>query len=271
MRPTGVGARMPMPCPWICLGCGWLDDGPRAGDPMRTEGTRTPTYPCRHCGSPAWLDLGDAAAAANLRELELADLGARRRRLTDGARTLALAVGGLTPALLGAPLGVAIVGGAIGCAMASRRLIALLRDSERMRSPWRWRLPELASPRVGEVTRTGVVTADSRTRAPFSGRPCVAWRVDVRHARAQRGAVALAEQGSVPLAIDGTWLPAAPLLALPLEPCPGSEAASTFLASRGLDPNDALTLHEAVLDADTVVALHHVHHRGAGILCAHRG
>ncbi len=75
----------------------------------------------------------------------------------------------------------------------------------------------------------------------------------------------------MPLAIDGMWLPAAPLLELPLEPCQGSERASTFLASRGLDPNDPLTLREAVLDADTVAALHHVDDGGAGILRPRRG
>jgi len=173
-------SRESFPCMFLCDGCGYL---------CKTD------PPCPSCGRKAWIDLGYWNHAEALRAREEDERRHPPERLKWQVRLAALQAGGAVGiggaaglalaglATVGAPLALALGAGATLLTYTfGRRKIAWSIMSRHVQTPTRWHAPlPLADPKatpasrvVGPVRPTGPLL-----RAPFSGRPCVAYDLGV--------------------------------------------------------------------------------------------
>lgn len=262
-------AKEPFDCMFLCDHCGYLAD---------TAAT------CPSCTHMAWIDLDNWAHAEALRQVEES---ARQRPIAEvrwGVRAMSLAIGatlgcGLTAglALAGglALIGAGVIGfgaGATGAATAlthalGRRAFGWRFMARRVRDPARWRLPlPFADPRATVAARV-VGPARARgplLRAPFSGRPCVAYEVavlfDYPH-DAWPPTWVLREVRSCALEVEGREVAAdAAMLELPTQaidrPALDEDGKRRFLRERGLFLADGeFDLFEAVVLPDQTVEL----------------
>lgn len=261
-----------MPCALQCLGCGFLAIAPDGGDPMREDAEAWRSLPCRGCGARSWVDLADVQAAEALREFERRELGLSRGVVASSFAALglggiiALAIGGFVAATLDPIMTAAMVfGGLAGEIHCGRRIAAAL--GVPARRAWRWHAPARVFS-IGDRIAAGAVAGDAELTAPISGRPAVAWRVEVRYPTDRAGEFALVEQHSAAQAVGDTPLVDEPTIATHGTPVTAStELASRYLVSRGLDPNEILEIVERVVSAGDQVELRSEADGGPPILC----
>lgn len=276
-RTTG---RASEPCHLSCTGCGALAPPPPL-DPQRGDAARLD--PCKHCGTSAWVDLSEDEATRGLATVEAYEHKTidRRRRILHWV----LRIGGaITMGLLcffaaaSSPSGifafltmlvgfVSVCFFALGYGQATR--------VEQRSLPYRWMLPlPPSTPVAAGGTRlrgpVGPNDDDEPLRAPFTGRPCLAYRVVVRREDAPRNAVAaLVAQGACDLRIEGR-----PVLAstvrLDLDTRPvrveheREAAALAYLRRHGIfDTDGPWILEEAVLEPGDEVLVQAAERGGA--------
>jgi hypothetical protein len=261
-----VHERLALPCPSLCLRCGYLEPPARPGDPMRTVLGVPAAGACRHCGAREWADLADVSTSESTREVERYE--ALTRTWPRYAANLVLATiatsAGLASLGMGTGLGVSTFALATGAgARAARSITALLRG--RRRTPWRWRVPAL-SHREGAVIARGEVHGDEILRAPLSGRAALAWRVEARYDDRPRAPIALIEQSCGALQIGTVVLEQEPTIGVRTESVTLASDADDYLRSRGLDPCDALRLREAIVEPGAAMTLYTDRRRGPPVL-----
>jgi hypothetical protein len=258
--------RLALPCPWLCLECGYLEVPARAGDPMRTVSGDVAPGACRHCRARAWADLADVATSESTREIERHEALTRTwPRYTANVVLATLATGaGIASLGMGTVVGVSVFALATVAGTRAARSIAALFGSRR-RTPWRWRVPALTH-REGAVLACGQVQGDEILRAPLSGRPALAWRIEVGYDERPRAPLALVEQSCSVLQIDTVAVAQEPTLALPTESVTLTDDAGVHLRSRGLDPCDALWCREAIVEPGAMVTLYEDRRGGPPIL-----
>lgn len=257
--PEHAPSQHPFACAQLCLACGWLEPPSPGGDPMRSDPAQEQRHACPRCGTRNWADLRAIETASALVASEAMEL-----ELREGLRVAPWLVL-FSPALFGAALvgiwyevptlfGItALATALIFTAHYGRTVMHALQTPRR--TAWRWHAPSRCV-RAGRVRMRGTVTGDRALRSPLLGRPCIAWRVEVRYRHDRGDAFALVEQAAATLACDGTALAREPSLAIA-----GTEIASElphvrrWLEIRGIDPNDVASLTEAVLDDGTAVSL----------------
>jgi hypothetical protein len=249
--------RVAFPCASGCLACGWLELPAEPGDPMRrAQQAELPPHPCPKCGARSWLDLADEATMRAWTELERRELEGRPSRLGASVMT-ALGLGLVAIVSIGGvPLFEAFPVLAIAgtcAAFGAHRLREAMAPRRRRR--YRWRTPALRSEATDRIAQ-GPIEGGESTVAPVTGRPCIAWRVEVRRVGDPDGRVALLEQSCRATRVGGTPLATEPTLALAVAPvCAESTEACTYLRSRGIDPHDAIEVSEAILVPRDVVVL----------------
>lgn len=258
--------RLALPCPSLCLECGYLEPPARPGDPMRTVSGDVATCACRHCGARAWADLADISTGESTREIERHE--ARTRTWPRYAANLVLATlatgAGIASLGMGTAVGVSVFAlAAVAGTRATRSITALFHG--RRRTPWRWRVPALTH-RDGAVIAQGEAQGDEILRAPLSGRAALAWRIEVRYDDRPNAPIALVEQSCGALQIDTVALEQEPTLAVRTESVTLAGDAGDYLRSRGLDPCDALRFREAIVEPGATVTLYADRRGGPPIL-----
>ncbi len=167
--------REDFPCEFLCADCGCL-----LGEP---------TPRCPSCRSESILDLADVEVASRLRELEEPDTEAHETALTSwlGAGAGAAALGTAAALLLHPLAGLASLA---AFPLLLTQLLPKLQTRQLQSGlvPTRWRLP--AAPQQGQIVGPQIVVGRARgaerMQAPISGASCIAWRVTVADAGAER-------------------------------------------------------------------------------------
>lgn len=272
-RSSEVSDRLPYACYFLCDACGWLEDRPTGGDPMRSDREQLEPGPCPSCQSRRWVDLGNQSLALSYRESEAfgnelhAQRSRRRGLLMGGLMMVALLFG-----CLGAFESIERPGLLVGLVLAfgawQAWAIAGLAYEQRpgRARPRRWRRP-LPRPELATAVKDPVeasIEGDAVLRAPLGGEPCVAWSVQV-----WSGDELLLDEGhQAPLSVGGVQLPAdAVTLELrrrsrPL-PAGDDEPLVRFMGRRGLSIHDAsLRILEARLVPGESVTLRPAARRG---------
>jgi hypothetical protein len=115
------------------------------------------------------------------------------------------------------------------------------------RSAYRWHVPALRwSP--GDVIASGPIGGEPLATAPITGRPAIAWRVEVRYEGDAPDELALVEQSCPTAVVVGAFAVTQPTIAIAAERVPvDSPEAQIYLRSRGVDPHDALEVREMVV------------------------
>lgn len=263
-----VSDNLPYACYFLCDACGWLEDGPTAGDPMRSDRDSAEPGPCPSCHGKSWIDLRKESLALAYRESEAFGgqlLAARGRRfgLWGGAivSTAALVtMAAYFPEAMGSPAATmtafVLVWTLIGTSIA-----ALVRRARPGRArPRRWRRPlsrsTMTNARGSDVQ--GVVEGEAKLQTPLGRDQCVAWSVQVWNDDGQL----LDEQHHAALTVDGVDLPSdsVALDLVPrrqLHPAANDEGFVRFMARRGLSPHDSsLRIYESHLVPGVPVTLH---------------
>lgn len=252
-----------------CMGCGFLELPRLSGDPMRATraAADAPEKACPHCGEQAWVLLGGDAEVRALCELEHHEIQQRRGipgSIATTATVLIAFAGCLTAAILVQRLIVVGVFALIALWISVSRLRARLAVPRRR--AFRWHTPARHHA-MGAQLRRGRLAGENSVIAPASGRPCLAWRVEVRYTGDRGRAFALVEQETAELRIDTETIVGAVTIGGVAtdvtDPAPGLRA---YLCSRGLDPDDELEIREIVLVAGDAVAMHHDRCGGPTIL-----
>jgi hypothetical protein len=251
-------------CMFLCDACGYLC----WTDP-----------PCPACGKKAWIDLGFWNHAEALRSREEEERRHPPERLKWQVRMASLTAGGAIG--LGSAAGLALAGVALAAPLVltigagatllthvfGRRRIGWSIMTRRVNNPTRWHAPlPLAYPkakpisqRVGPVHATGPLL-----RAPFSGRPCVAYDVGVvfdTPGDAWPPIWVLREMHSCAFEVQGKSIDAERVsLALPIkpvtEPTITAEQKTRFLRERGLFTADGqFDLFEAIVEPENTYEL----------------
>lgn len=263
-RGPGGPAKEAFDCLFLCDHCGYLS---------ATQG------PCPACTHTAWIDLDNWAHAEALREREevarqnpAPDVRWRVRgaSLAIGAAlglgcATGLALAGTVAIAAGALLGIGA--GATGTATAlthaiARRRIGWSIMAKRVRDPSRWRLPLPLPDRdasVGRRAQGPAIASEAPLRAPFSGRPCVAYEVAVLFDYpddAWPPTWVLREVRSCAFAVDGRELRADHVMLTPPpeavpQPAMSEDEKRRFLRERGLFLADgSFDLFESILAPD---------------------
>ncbi len=247
-------------CMFLCGECGYLC----ATDP-----------PCPSCGQKAWVDLDYWNHAEALRAREEEERRHPPKRLEWRVRLAALRTGGAIGvagaaglalagfATIGVPLVVTLGAGATLLTYAfGRRRIGWKLMAQRVDRPTRWHVPlPVADPTATPISR---VVGPARPtgpllRAPFTGRPCVAYDVGVMFdapGDAWPPIWVLREMHSCPFEIEGRALAAESVsLALPSLPVTAPtmtpEQQQRFLRERGLFTADGqFDLFEAIVEPE---------------------
>lgn len=271
-KPPGGGpgpAKEAFDCLNLCDHCGYLNE---------VQGA------CPACTHTAWIDLDNWALAERLREVEEAarqnPVPAVRWRI----RGASLAIGAVLG--LGCATGLALAGvvvasaaslagvgaGATGAATVlthalGRRRLGWSIMARRVQDPTRWRMPvPFADERAGTFKRAAgpAVATEGLLRAPFTGRPCVAYEVAVLFDHPQDAwppIWALREMRACPFEVDGRAVARdhAMLTAtteLVAQPVMSVEEKRRFLRERGLFLADgSFDLYEAIVAPNERVEL----------------
>lgn len=259
-RAGAASERLEFPCALFCLGCGHLEPPPPQGDPMRVGPDARDQASCSACGVRAWVDLVEVTTAAALRENERRQIELRRGVPAAVAGVVAIAGVGVLSVIgfwisqIDVLMMMSMVAMSFALCWWVGRRITDARATPRRRA-WRWRAP-LALLSTSRHGGSGPVSGNATLIAPISGRPVLAWRVEVRYPGDRGDAFALVEQSCDALAIGGAPVGTEPRIATAA--CPVSaetDEARRYLASRGLDPNDRLTIVERVVVAGAAVDL----------------
>lgn len=256
------GAREEFPCMHLCSACGYLGDN-RA--------------PCPACAATMWIDLGLTAHAHALRDREWAERQLPARDVHWQIRLASLGIGGglgtaaaaglaaagvlaFWPALLACGAGASLATFGLG-----QRRLGWSIMARRVRAPRRWRLPLPVADGRAPIVRRASGRAEPREallRAPFSGRPCVAYEIGVLFDTpndAWPPIWVLSEMRASAFDVAGHTLPAdGAALALSLDPVSTMDEAalSRFLRERGLFATDGqFDLFEAVVEPGATVDL----------------
>ena len=246
-------------CLFLCDHCGYLSE---------VEGA------CPACTHTAWIDLDNWAHAEALRGVEEA---ARQHPVAEvrwRVRGATLALGTLVG--VGCATGLALAGvlagsmasvlGATGAATAlthalARRKIGWSIMARRVRDPTRWRMPVPLADETDTLKRRAgpALAREPLLRAPFTGRPCVAYEVAVLFDHpddAWPPTWVLREMRSCAFEVDGHEVAAnRAMLTGPTElvatPTMSEGEKRRFLRERGLFLADGtFDLYEAIVEAN---------------------
>ncbi|MBP7290987.1 MAG: hypothetical protein KBB21_30455 [Nannocystaceae bacterium] len=259
--PGAASARHAFPCATLCLACGWLAF-PTDRDPLRSamgEGTQ-PAFTCPRCCSEVWADFGVIANGIVVRDFEDHEIARRagKPRAALGVVGSLVANGVLALGVLGLePLWTLIAAGvttAFG-AVRGRTLWRALRSPPPRAMRWRAPAPRAAFEPT-QLVREG--TADGELRpAPISGREVIAWRVEVRLPGERGESLALLEQDTFGLTVDGALVEPAPVVGTHAQLVrTGSQRSFQWLQARGLDPAHEFEIVERVVARGDRLALH---------------
>ncbi len=284
-RLTSVAAT---PCHAHCTGCGAL--GVPASVGAREDSSTQMRGPCPHCGVNAWVDLTEDDAVRNLAQIEAYDLDTLDpgRRIREWTLRIGGAVfmGGLCLAAAANSYSAIFSGLTLLVGMVAVLYFSLglgrARTVRRRALPYRWSLP--LSPKATVLARgeriDGSVSAgdDEPLRAPISGRPCVAYRVEVRWESAPRFTrPALVTQRSVALSVGERIIATESMrLDLPVQPVSVDpsryEAVVEYLRSHGIVETDGtLEFSEAILEPGTAVTVRSAQPHGVIMTAAKPG
>lgn len=257
-------------CLFLCDHCGYLSEA---------EGA------CPACTHTAWIDLDNWTLAEGLREIEEAarqnPVPAVRWRirgaslaigaLVGAACTTGLAMAGLVA--VGAASLAGVGAGATGAATVlthavGRRQLGWSIMARRVQDPTRWRMPvPFADDPAGKFFKRSVgpaLATEGLLRAPFTGRPCVAYEVAVlfdHPTDAWPPTWALREMRSCVFTVDGREVGKdGAMLTAPTElieqPVMSEEEKRRFLRERGLFLADGrFDLYEAIVGPNEQVEL----------------
>ena len=254
-----------LPVAHLCGSCGWLHWFKKADDPTRASNDRTPrTEACPQCMALAWHDLRDPNVAQMVLDSEIFVQQERARlrgRLirqvlllaSTFAASAALIAKGATLTLL--VLGFVITGLTIRFTKTLGQLLA-----ERKTKAARWKTPQAADRTKLHTSEPVTCTGEPSLRAPVSGRPCLAYQLEVCWQQPQGTSFprsALLEQRNAELRLEAgrTFAVGKDELELhlirePVEPTTAAQrsAVELHLRQRGLSFGDGcMMLFESVI------------------------
>jgi hypothetical protein len=241
----------------LCTDCGALHD-PRVDDPMRRDASVN-AGSCTQC-SGGLADLSHVPTVYIQREVDSAEVGARKSALWRGLRWAAAGTG----ALLGLGLAGLCVLSIVLFPLAPAMLwvgIAWARYAQpgpRRLMPNRWRLPGGSNTASWFRPTDAVPVLDAEPlRAPLTGRPCVAYEVGVRQTAGPNAPLnqwLSLEQRNAPMRLDGSHHAKDSVrLALARQELTRDEIVlddaglARFLRERGFLPSDELVFYETVV------------------------
>ncbi|MCP4674589.1 MAG: hypothetical protein GY854_03545 [Deltaproteobacteria bacterium] len=238
---NGATKRVEYQCFYLCGACGYFTD--------KTGNT------CPSCGKHEWLDLGDVDAAENLRDLEEQErhtIPTWTKRLVLGIfcaiATVLAFLNGMRSDSAASTIGsiVVLLAAVPTLYYFSIKSLTVLLHRFNRRQPIRWRLPALPSKLKKKPTKvlTGRATGSGHLVSPFTGRPCLAYKILVLFdtpGDARPPEWVLSEINARNIELDGLTIPTDKILiSSPAEPVSPETLQTTrlslkrFLRERGL-------------------------------------